>query len=243
MNDPDWLKILETCPSTNTWAIAHAEKLSHGSVVFTRQQTAGRGQHGRVWSAPPGVLTASFIVDRFPVQQLSGFSLAVGLAVIHAIADLIPTVRDSLRLKWSNDILIENRKLAGILCETSISGSTTRIVVGIGLNREADLLDVAGHPISLHQVAHLVPDEMQLLERLRHHLLEVSATVAQSGLSSFLVELRERDVLCNRTLTIELAGQQLTGQAIGIDEVGRLRLLLPNGQVQTFTSGHILEWR
>jgi BirA family transcriptional regulator, biotin operon repressor / biotin---[acetyl-CoA-carboxylase] ligase len=239
----DWLEVLQSCSSTNTWAIANAKKLQHGSVVFTPKQTAGRGQHGRVWSAPPGVLTASFIIDRFPVQRLPGFSLAAGLAVIRAIADLIPTLQDRLRLKWSNDILIEQRKLAGILCETSISGSTTRIVVGIGLNRAANLSEVAGAPISLHQLVEPVPDEMQFLERLRHHLLEVSATVAESGLSPFLVELKARDILRDRTLTIELAGEQIIGQAIGIDQIGRLQLRLPNGQIQMFTSGHILQWR
>jgi BirA family transcriptional regulator, biotin operon repressor / biotin---[acetyl-CoA-carboxylase] ligase len=242
MPEFDWLEVLANCPSTNTWAIANAEKLQHGSVVFTPKQTAGRGQHGRVWSAPPGVLTASFIIDRFPVQRLPGFSLVVGLAVIRAISDLIPTLQDVLRLKWSNDILIEQRKLAGILCETSISGSTTRVVVGIGLNRAADLSTVAGNPISLHELVEIVPDEMQLLERLRHHLLEVSAIGADSGLEPFLVELSARDVLRDRILTIELAGQEITGQAIGIDQLGRLQLRLPNGQIQTLTSGHILRW-
>jgi BirA family biotin operon repressor/biotin-[acetyl-CoA-carboxylase] ligase len=230
----DWLEHLDECPSTNTWAIAHAEKLTHGSVVFTPRQTAGRGQHGRVWIAPEGVLTASFIVDRIPPQHLPGFSLAVGLAVIAAIEKLVPSLR--LELKWPNDVLIESRKLAGILCETS-SGLPGRVVVGIGLNRCADLhLDGA---LSLHQVTSAVPEAMVLLEHLRHQLLQVSAIAAESGLSSLLADLRSRDFLYDRTLTLTLGDELITGRSLGVDAQGRLQLQLPDQSIRAFSAGHI----
>ena len=62
-NNPPWLHWLAQTPSTNSWALAHAAELQHGDVVFTPQQTAGRGQGDRVWYSPPGVLTASFVLD------------------------------------------------------------------------------------------------------------------------------------------------------------------------------------
>ncbi|MGL5058986.1 MAG: biotin--[acetyl-CoA-carboxylase] ligase, partial [Microcoleus sp.] len=112
-NIPQWLHWLDSCPSTNTWAIDRASQLDRGSAVFTRNQTGGRGQYGRIWHSPPGVFTASFILDLPNSNLLSGLSLAVGLAVIYAIEDLVPDCRDKLQLKWPNDISIDRQKLAG----------------------------------------------------------------------------------------------------------------------------------
>lgn len=248
-NLPSWLHWVESCPSTNTWAIARAFDLHHGEVVFTRQQTAGRGQHGRTWYAPPGVLTASFILDRLPTSQLPRLSLAAGLAAIHAVEDLLPDLHSRLRLKWPNDVLFESRKLAGILSEAASSGSNnTRVVVGIGLNRCADLTqaglgsDTVNNAASLHQISSLVPDELVLLERLRYYLLQVSDILSQpdSGIAAFVSQLRDRNFLCDRLVRLELAGKQISGQVVGIDTWGRLLLRLQNDEVKAFASGRVV---
>lgn len=246
--DLPWLHELASCSSTNTWAIAHAAELNHGDVVFTRHQTAGRGQHGRVWYAPVGVLTASFVIDRVSVAQLPGLSLAAGLAVIHAVETLAPSLQGTLRLKWTNDVLIEERKLAGILCEAASSSrsSHTRVVIGVGLNRCADFSEVdatiARRAISLHQVA-AVPEERVFLQHLRHHLMQtIEDLSAQSGLTNLLPELHWRDALRDRWVTLDLAGTHVSGQALGVDAIGRLRLRLSDGQVRAFSSGRVVSW-
>jgi BirA family biotin operon repressor/biotin-[acetyl-CoA-carboxylase] ligase len=233
-----------------------ATQLNHGDVVFTQRQTAGRGQHGRTWYAPPGVLTASFVLDRLPITQLPGLSLAAGLAVIYAIEDLLPSCQDTLRLKWPNDVLIDRRKVAGILCEATSgqSAGRTRVIVGVGLNRCADFtqvgLDTAAiaHAVSLHQISSFVPDELPLLERLRHYLLQVADLLTRAdystenaGLAPLLPELRRRDVLCDRTITLDLSGEIISGQAAGLDASGRLLLRRSDGQVCAFTSGRV-QW-
>ncbi|MBW4417930.1 MAG: biotin--[acetyl-CoA-carboxylase] ligase [Myxacorys californica WJT36-NPBG1] len=206
----NWLHWLESCPSTNTWAMNASRhpnetaqiRLQHGDVVFTPQQTAGRGQHGRIWHSPPGVLTASIVLDRIPAVHLPQLSLAAGLAVIYAIEDLLPDLKNRLRLKWSNDVLFDGRKLAGILCEAisplynseynsegTASRGMGRAIVGVGLNRCVEFeqagLDASvvasevrealiSRAVSLHQISPIVPDEFLLLERLRHYLLQAS---------------------------------------------------------------------
>lgn len=247
-NFPYWLHWVEQCSSTNTWAMDCAAQLQHGDVVFTRGQTAGRGQHGRTWYAPAGVLTASFVLDRLPISQLPGLSLAAGLAVIYAVEDLLPSCLGTLRLKWPNDVLIEQRKLAGILCETTSSqlSTSTRVIVGVGLNRCADFGDekAVANAVSLHQVSSVVPDELPLLERLRHYLIQVAdiltRTSEDSGLAALLPELGRRDALLDRSITIDLAGKTVSGQAAGIDACGRLQLRLPDSRVCTFTSGRVV---
>lgn len=237
--------------------MAHATNLHHGAVVFTRHQTAGRGQHGRTWHSPPGVLTASFILDRLPTAQLPGLSLAVGLAVIYAVEDLLSEQQGKLRLKWANDVLIEERKLAGILCEATSRSSSgnSRVVVGIGLNRCIDFAkaglatDRVGNAISLHQISSMVPEELSLLERLRHYLMQVSDILSQrsdslesSGIAAFLPELHQRDILRDRSVILELVGEHISGRAVGFDPQGRLLLRLPNDEVKAFASGRVIWW-
>lgn len=253
-NLPIWLHWLDSCPSTNTHAHTHAAQLHHGDVVFTRRQTAGRGQQGRTWYSPTGVLTASFVLDNLNPNLLPGLSLAVGLAVIYAIEDLAPDCHDMLRLKWPNDVLINRRKLAGILCEAT-SGNVlglTRVVVGIGINRCADF-DRTGedagaidNAVSLHSISNTVPDELSLLTRLRHYLLELADMFSRTdkpasklGLALMLPELRRRDALVGCNVAIELSSETILGQATGIDKQGRLLLRLPDETVRPFTSGRV----
>jgi BirA family transcriptional regulator, biotin operon repressor / biotin---[acetyl-CoA-carboxylase] ligase len=254
-DSPVWLHWLASCASTNTWALDHLPQLQHGDVVFTQHQTAGRGQQGRHWHSPTGVLTASFILDHLPAIQLPGLPLMVGLAVIYAIEDLLPVQQGKLELKWPNDVLFQRKKLAGILCETT-SRSTAhnhRVVIGIGLNRSIDFSLVGltreqvGDAISLHQLSQQVPDELELLERLRHYLLQVGALLAQSnhqsaGLTRWLPALRDRNSLRNGLVTLEHQGQRIVGKIIDIDPWGRLLLQVPDQPIQTIVSGRILHW-
>ena len=115
---PHWLHQLETCPSTNRWIMEHLHFLNHGDVAFTRRQTAGRGQYGRSWQSPQGVLTATFVLQDFPVARIHLLSLVAGLTVIDTLETLMPNLQGIPKLKWTNDILIHDRKVAGILCET-----------------------------------------------------------------------------------------------------------------------------
>ncbi len=228
-----WLHHLETCPSTNTWALEHLATLKEGDVVFTEQQTAGRGQHGRNWRSPEGVLTTSFILESVP---LSGFSLAVGLAVIFAVEDLIPDLAGKLQLKWPNDLYISERKLGGILCEAK----GQKLVIGIGLNCRSDL--PVAEAISLHQLTDFVPSNLELLEKLRQTLLEGASLVRVQGLAPLLPELRRRDFLAGRQISITCNQEAFLGQAAGIDAQGRLLIALPNGQVRLFMTGNV-QWR
>jgi BirA family transcriptional regulator, biotin operon repressor / biotin---[acetyl-CoA-carboxylase] ligase len=262
---PGWLRWIEQCSSTNTWAIEHADQLQHGDVVFTQHQTAGRGQHGRVWYAPAGVLTASFVLDYLPVARLSGLSLAAGLATIYAVEDLLALdFHNKLKLKWPNDILCggthperNRRKLAGILCEaTSKQSSHARVIVGIGLNLSVDFaelglethvdMDAIANAVSLHQISAVVPDQLTLLERLRHYLLEMAGLFSRTdipasdtGLALLQSELCDRDALFGSEITLELATKTISGKAVGIDRSGQLLLRLSDGQVRAFSSGRV----
>lgn len=246
---PSWLHWLAECPSTNTWAIDHASHLQHGDVVVTPRQTAGRGQQGRTWHSPPGVLTTSVVLDNLQPYCLPSFSLAAGLAVIYAVEDLAPDLRGMLRLKWPNDLYIHDRKLAGILCESGWGQARGqhRTIVGIGLNCWVDFAQTElttaqlGHPISLHNLTPQVPTELAMLEQMRNYLLQaaglLAAAQAPEPLTPLLPALQERDYLHYRSLSFATAGGTIVGQGAGIDATGQLLIRLADGTVRAFASG------
>jgi BirA family transcriptional regulator, biotin operon repressor / biotin---[acetyl-CoA-carboxylase] ligase len=241
MSFPPWLHWLDKTPSTNSWSIEHLSQLQHGDVVFTPHQTAGRGQFDRVWHSPPGVLTASFILDDLDPSKQSGLSLAVGLAVIYAIEDLAIACQNCLQLKWPNDIWYEQRKLAGILCEVS----KDRLIVGIGCNLRVDFSatglsdQITGNPISLHQIHAPIIQEIDLLERLRHYLLETAGILQHQGLEPLLPALRQRDGLLDRSISLELPNKTIHGTGAGINHLGHLQIRTIIHQIQTFAAGRV----
>ena len=228
-----WLIDLESCESTNTWALEQLSQLHHGDGVFTRNQTAGRGQFDRVWMSSSGVLTASFVLE-LSIAQLSGFSLIAGLAVIDAIETLLLDQRGKLRLKWTNDVFAEGRKLAGVLCESRIRSDQAQVVVGIGINCEA-VPESVSNAISLHQISANVPDQQALLEQLRYCLLQW----CDRSFAELLPEMRARDVLLGNTIVFESAGEKLIGEGAGIDQEGRLLIRFAEG-IRAYRSGRVL---
>jgi BirA family transcriptional regulator, biotin operon repressor / biotin---[acetyl-CoA-carboxylase] ligase len=245
MHNPDWLHWLPTCPSTNTWAAAHGADLAHGAVVFTPCQTAGRGQWGRSWIAPSGVLTASFVLrsPNCPIGQLGQLSLLAGLAVIRALEQLTPELSPRLQIKWPNDVWLDRRKLAGILSEVTDGV----VIVGIGLNRQADFgaTALADRAISLTEVLPAVPSEMLLLATLRSQLLDLAGSLP-SPTGQLKVEwvrsINQRDLLRDRAITVQMGTETLVGVGLGIDWEGGYQLRLLDGRLKSLRSGQILSW-
>jgi len=126
--------LLASCDSTNAVLLARAEAgAPSGSVVIAEAQTAGRGRRGRAWlSAPGDSLTFSLLWRFSPGTLPAGLSLAVGLAVACGV-ERLGAGGTAIRLKWPNDVLLDGRKLGGILIEL-LPGAPHAAVIGIGLN-------------------------------------------------------------------------------------------------------------
>ncbi|URR35684.1 biotin--[acetyl-CoA-carboxylase] ligase [Thermosynechococcus sp. HN-54] len=227
-----WLVWLETCESTNTWALQHADQLYGGQVIYTQAQTHGRGQYNRSWQSPKGVLTASFILPQS--RTIAAPSLQAGIAVMRALSALRPQVDRELQLKWPNDVIARGKKLAGILCESR----SPWLVVGIGLNRCVDVAAM-GLPqaISLHTLLYPsqeVPTDLELLAAIRAELLWCWQGLQWAGISA------ERDFLRGRSLTLVQGEQEWQGIGVGISDRGTLQVRLSNGEVREFSSGHVI---
>ena len=245
---PPWLQTIDTCPSTNRIALDRANDLHHGDAIFTRNQTAGRGQRNRVWHSPAGVITVSFVMQALKPEQHSLLSFSVGLAIIETIETLIPELITVPMLKWPNDVLIHNRKVSGILCEMRSSLPTT-IVIGIGLNLAAtfdkSVLDSNTNPISLHEVVATVPDDLTVLECLRQCLLrQVTPINSQLDSQSLIRQVRSRDALHGRFIEFEQPnGRRIVGIGRGIHSNGELLIEGTDRQITPHHSGRVIRWK
>lgn len=143
---------LDSCTSTNAVLAADTDA-PHGTVIATRNQTAGRGQRGNTWEAEPGKnLTFSMLLrpDELPVNRQFELSMLVSLAIADAIDSQLPEgIRTSI--KWPNDIYVGMGKICGILIENKLEGAAIgRSIAGIGINVNQRLFrSDAPNPVSL----------------------------------------------------------------------------------------------
>jgi BirA family biotin operon repressor/biotin-[acetyl-CoA-carboxylase] ligase len=216
-----------TLPSTN----ARAHELArggadHGTLVTCDEQTAGRGRQGRAWTAPPGTaVLASWVVH----EPSALVTLAAAVAVAEVAAELDGAGREPA-IKWPNDVLLDGRKVAGILAEGRPQEGWA--VLGIGLN-VADGGDrwppeVRARATSLQRPA---ADVEQVLERLNGALARWIDADAAAVLGAY----RLRDALAGRAIAWEGG----SGVAEGIADDGRLRVRTPDGEQLLLDAGEV----
>jgi BirA family biotin operon repressor/biotin-[acetyl-CoA-carboxylase] ligase len=212
---------LRATTSTNDRARALAQAgAPHGTLVTAGEQSAGRGRQGRTWSAPPGSALLLSVVLRDPPALLP---LAAALAVAEVAGP-------AAQIKWPNDVLVDERKVAGILAEGRPQDGW--VVLGIGLNVALRIEDL---PPELHDTAGtlgLSPADLEpTLDRLLAALERALALDAPALLDAY----RARDALRGR----EVRWANGRGRAAGIDGEGRLLVELPEGGRTALNAGEV----
>ncbi len=127
----------ESVDSTNALALEQAHKGDDGQLWITaNQQTNGKGRRGRPWVSKAGNLYASLLlIDPAPSEALVTLPMVIALALHKAIVSLEPKLADDLKIKWPNDLLLDGKKLSGILLEAArLPEDRLAVVVGIGVN-------------------------------------------------------------------------------------------------------------
>ena len=221
---PGWrIRRLAMTPSTNTVALdAAAAGEPEGLVVVAAHQTAGRGRLGRTWSAPPGSALLVSVLLRPPPSVVHLAVTAVGCA---AAAGCARVSGYEPGLKWPNDLVADDRKLGGILAETS--GNVAAVVVGLGLNvrpvadRPEPLRAVA---VDLEDLARTPVDQDGLLAAILEELATRYQQLKTDGPDELLAEYRRRCVTIGREVRVEQPDKTLTGVAVDIARDGSLTL-------------------
>lgn len=222
------------------------EQLQHGHVdngytVFAEAQTSGRGRRGKRWISPFGSNLYMSMYWRLEqgMTAAMGLSLALGTIVAEVITELgIPHVE----LKWPNDVLVDGKKIAGILVELEGQAmGVAHAIVGIGLNLAmpsalykeidqpwTDIRDHLGHNFDRNELA------AQLLTKCRLGLAEYE----QQGLRAFIERWQQFDRLRGQPVRIIMGHKEVTGIAEGIDDTGAI-MVDCNGTTQRFHAGEV----
>ena len=164
---PHYIKVSQTA-STNTYLSRLAATLPGGTVIYTPSQTAGRGQKGNSWESEDGKnLTFSMLLKHPPVKARDQFYLseAASLAVVES---LTVEAGDGFTVKWPNDVYWYDKKVCGMLIESSLDGSDiAHSVVGIGINvNQERFLSDAPNPVSLINITGREHDLLSLLKQV-----------------------------------------------------------------------------
>ena len=228
------IELFDCLPSTNREAVQLAQAdVEHGTVVVAESQTAGRGRLSRTWFSPPGInLYCSIILrtarppERF-TEWLSWLPLVSALAAAEAI-EQVSSIHVSV--KWPNDLLISERKVGGILCESGTGARSDPFqIIGIGINVNggqddwpADLRDSA---TSIRQERNVLVDRNRLLAQLLLELEHCLDELAVHGTSRLALAYHQRCSTIGITVRATLAGGEvIVGLAEGIGQDGSLRI-------------------
>jgi BirA family biotin operon repressor/biotin-[acetyl-CoA-carboxylase] ligase len=222
---------IESCASTNDEAARYARAgASHGTLVIAERQEAGRGREGRAWASPSGGLYFSAVMrPPLPLADVPPITLAIGIAV----CDAARAFGADAALKWPNDVLIGDKKLAGVLVETqSQGGRLDSVIVGIGVNLGSVPEAVASHAIALDV------DREAFISELVTQLERWVDRYVACGLDSIIPSWQQR-MAPGLSARAMIDGAALSGELAGIDLDGSLLLRDDTGRVHRVRSGDV----
>ncbi|MCL6270016.1 bifunctional biotin--[acetyl-CoA-carboxylase] ligase/biotin operon repressor BirA [Sansalvadorimonas sp. 2012CJ34-2] len=210
-------------------------------VCMAEHQSHGRGRRGRTWQSPFGASLYFSMLWRVDggLAALEGLSLAVGLAVVKTLESF---GANGLKLKWPNDVLGNNKKLAGVLLE--ISGDPTgscEVVIGIGINlalNRSQLETIDQPATDVREMVGLSVSKNELAGRLTSTLIDMLKTFKEYGFTPYRDEWMSRDAFSGQKVVLNIGGNKVTGVEAGVGENGALLLKTADG-IQSFSGGEI----
>lgn len=234
---------LETVDSTNAEARRLAalgeEETPDGTIIWAKEQTAGRGRRGREWSSPPGNLYFSLVLrPDVAVAKAAEFGFIAALAVFDTLGTL-GEAGNSVDCKWPNDILLNERKVAGILLETETGGDGRPdwVILGVGINVET-FPGETDFPATSIRNEDFGATEVDCLESFCRHFLKWTNTWREEGFSPIRKNWLWRCYGQGEEIEVRLEGETLTGVFTDLDEDGALLLKTGDG-VRRITAGDI----
>ena len=236
----DWqIKTFDTLPSTQDTLkdlISRSSDIKEGMAILAYLQTGGYGRHNRKWQGDKGNLYLSFLItppkDKSPAAQIS---IITGISLIKTIKDYIDA--PEIKLKWPNDVMIDSKKCAGILVESTGDNSKTHMLVGLGVN-------IAHAPLAISSSLNAYASEKIEIKQFTNHFLSTFSDDytrwTTEGFQPF------RDQFINLTydkktaISVNVGSNQITGAFIDIDNDGNLEIMCNDTQtIQKITSGEV----
>lgn len=232
----------DSIDSTNNKAKELAnEGAASGTLVLSEEQTSGRGRMGRNWVSPKGTGIWMSIILRPDVNPVNAFKLTQ--VAVAAVSKTLEEFGVASYIKWPNDLIINGKKICGIL--TEMSAELTKInyvIMGIGIN-----VNILGFPDELKDIATSLKIETGMTFE-RNNLISAILNNFQPLYSEFIEEesicssiniCREKSILIGKTLKVLKRDCTLTAKAIGITDDGQLTVVYENGKLENLISGEV----
>lgn len=225
--------------STSLKAKEIAAESANGTVIIAEKQSEGRGRMGNVWHSPPGGIYLSVILKPdIPPDLVHRLTLVAGVAAVQVIREL----GLAAEIKWPNDVLVNEKKVCGILTEIDAEmDATNYVVIGIGINANTELdllppimrLRVTSLECELEERVDRVAITRNLLERFERYY----TTFLKGDFSTVLRHWREHSATIGRRVRIVTRFRTIAGEAVGIDHDGALIVELDDGSVEKEITG------
>lgn len=233
----------EAIGSTNDEALRQARLgADEGLCIVADEQTKGRGRHGRMWvSANNAGLYFSLVLrPKMDLRYLPMITLMAGVAVHDTLEKLYGFDAD---IKWANDILVNEKKISGILCETCETPKGQAVIVGIGINLKLTNFppEIAETATSIEAEYGSAPDREELLQSLTGFLdYTYAELLSPNGIEKIRHEWAKRSSYANgKNVRVIQSGEEFTGITRGIEENGALKIVLETGESRIIHAGDI----
>ena len=231
----------DTLGSTNTEAAEQARRgAGEGVCVIAREQTAGRGRYGRTWFSPPGSGLYLSVVLR-PALGHKIFPV-ITLAAAVAVHDALTELGLGPDIKWPNDVLIDDKKVSGILGETVDTSTGTAVILGIGINLTAESYpaEIAAIATSVETAKGCRVDAAELESALLKYLGYWYDEIRTGDPGPMLDAWRARSSFNKgKAVRVTVPGEVVKGVTDGIEAAGALRVRLPSGTVRLIHAGDV----
>jgi BirA family biotin operon repressor/biotin-[acetyl-CoA-carboxylase] ligase len=229
--------------STNDIAIELAGKgAEEGTLVIADSQTMGRGRRDRKWLAPAGtsILASLILRPTIGLLQVNKIVLMTTISIVYAISKVTNL---SALIKWPNDIVINNKKVAGILAETKTDKNyISFVVVGFGINVN---IPEGSFPEEISNIATSLSIEsgyeISRVDLLQEFLRQLEICYLRLNDDNFLSQWKSLSATIGRQVRIEYPDKAIIGLALDIDENGALTVKLNTGETKSFMNDDIVK--
>lgn len=230
---------LEEVDSTNLFCYRLAEKKEPmGSVVLAEKQTAGRGRKGNAWESPRGGLWFSLILrPSFSPMDAAALSIVTAVGLCRGLL-YYPGL--GARIKWPNDLMVDDKKICGILSEMKVEKDKVQyVVIGIGLNLSTAELsaEIAESAVGIEDILGESIDKKELLCRLLLGLESAYDQYFAGNKAEIFAEWQEQAMYIGEPVTVTTVSGELKGKPVGLSEEGFLLLDIGNGKGAKVISG------
>lgn len=225
--------------STSSWAKANAERLDPNSLtcITAAKQTAGRGRNEKSWLSPEGenLYTTLF----FTLSSNCDFIPNLAQMTTLSLAELLLSLHCPVQIKWPNDLVVEGKKLSGVLVEAFSFQDRIGVCVGIGLN--VDIAPAVDQPTAyLNQFLEKPISGKRLLLSVVKGFSQSFQELEEKKFSPMVERYNELLIYKNELVTVTEKEISITGVCRGVDQIGQLILELPSGECLLLANGSLI---